>query len=230
MADKTKRLNKTKEKEEIIYNFLRDYTLKYGYPPTVREIVDNPKCGIKSTASAKQYLDYLAEDGKIIKSASKFRAIEVVDVKKAMPDQPLADDSLESVNATRIPLLGNIAAGQPLYAAVEDSTKYTLPNDYFKIKFNNEMFLLQIKGHSMEKIGIMDGDVVLIKSQPTANNGQIVVAQIDGNEVTLKRYYNCGSYIKLKPENDDYDDIIVTPEQSFRILGIATGLMRNHIV
>ena len=140
----------------------------------------------------------------------------------------MADDSLSSVNATRIPLLGNIAAGQPLYAAVEDSQSYTLPNDYFEIK--NEMFLLQVKGHSMEKIGIMDGDIVLIKSQPTANNGQIVVAQIDGNEVTLKRFYNCGSYIKLKPENDDYDDIIVTPDQSFRILGIAKGLMRNHIV
>lgn len=228
MAEKTKRLNKTIEKADIIYNFLREYTLKYGYPPTVREIVDNPKCGIKSTASAKQYLDLLAEDGKIIKSASKFRAIEVVDVKKPVPDKPLADDSLSSVNATRIPLLGNIAAGQPLYAAVEDSQSYTLPNDYFEIK--NEMFLLQVKGHSMEKIGIMDGDIVLIKSQPNANNGQIVVAQIDGNEVTLKRFYNCGSYIKLKPENDDYDDIIVTPDQSFRILGIAKGLMRNHIV
>ncbi len=228
MAEKTKRLNKTIEKADIIYNFLREYTLKYGYPPTVREIVDNPKCGIKSTASAKQYLDLLAEDGKIIKSASKFRAIEVVDVKKDVPESPLAEDSLESLNATRIPLLGNIAAGQPLYAAVEDSQSYTLPNDYFEIK--NEMFLLQVKGHSMEKIGIMDGDIVLIKSQPTANNGQIVVAQIDGNEVTLKRFYNCGSYIKLKPENDDYDDIIVTPDQSFRILGIAKGLMRNHIV
>ena len=228
MAEKTKSLHKTIEKADIIYNFLREYTLKYGYPPTVREIVDNPKCGIKSTASAKQYLDLLAEDGKIIKSASKFRAIEVVDVKKPVPDKPLADDSLSSVNATRIPLLGNIAAGQPLYAAVEDSQSYTLPNDYFEIK--NEMFLLQVKGHSMEKIGIMDGDIVLIKSQPTANNGQIVVAQIDGNEVTLKRFYNCGSYIKLKPENDDYDDIIVTPDQSFRILGIAKGLMRNHIV
>ena len=82
----------------------------------------------------------------------------------------------------------------------------------------------------MEKVGILDGDVVLVKSQPTANNGQIIVAQIDGNEVTLKRFYNCGSYIKLKPENDDYDDIIVRPDQDFRILGIATGLMRNHIM
>jgi len=228
MESKTKRLNKTVEKAEIIYNFLREYTLKYGYPPTVREIVDNPKCGIKSTASAKQYLDILAEDGKIIKSASKFRAIEVVDVKKEKNENPLTEDSLDSMNATRVPLLGNIAAGQPLYAAVEDSRSYTMPSDFFTIK--NEMFLLQVKGHSMEKVGILDGDIVLIKSQPTAMNGQIVVAQIDGNEVTLKRFYNCGSYIKLKPENDEYDDIIVRPDQSFRILGIATGLMRNHIV
>ena len=228
MESKTKRLNKTVEKAEIIYNFLREYTLKYGYPPTVREIVDNPKCGIKSTASAKQYLDILAEDGKIIKSASKFRAIEVVDVKKEKNENHLTEDSLDSMNATRVPLLGNIAAGQPLYAAVEDSRSYTMPSDFFTIK--NEMFLLQVKGHSMEKVGILDGDIVLIKSQPTAMNGQIVVAQIDGNEVTLKRFYNCGSYIKLKPENDEYDDIIVRPDQSFRILGIATGLMRNHII
>ncbi len=228
MEKKAKRLNKTVEKAEIIYNFLREYTLKYGYPPTVREIVDNPKCNIKSTASAKQYLDILAEDGKIVKSASKFRAIEVVDVKKEKPENPFVENTLDSVNATKVPLLGNIAAGQPLYAAVEDSRSYSMPNDFFTIK--NEMFLLQVKGNSMENVGILDGDVVLVKSQPTANNGQIIVAQIDGEAVTLKRFYNCGSYIKLKPENDNYDDIIVTPDQSFRILGIATGLMRNHIV
>lgn len=228
MDKQPKRLDKTIEKAQIIYDFLRDYTLKYGYPPTVREIVDNPKCGIKSTASAKHYLDVLAEQGRIVKSASKFRALEVVDAKREKPDHPLIEDSLESLNATRVPLLGNIAAGQPLYAAVEDSKSYSMPNDFFSIK--NEMFLLQVKGHSMEKVGILDGDVVLVKSQPTANNGQIIVAQIDGNEVTLKRFYNCGSYIKLKPENDDYDDIIVRPDQDFRILGIATGLMRNHIM
>ena len=222
------RRNKTEEKAAVIYEFLKEYTLKYGYPPTVREIADNPKCGIKSTASAKQYLDRLAADGKIVKSASKFRAIEVVGVKKEKPENPLLDSQEEALLATKVPLLGNIAAGQPLYAAVEDSVSYAMPNDYFTIK--NEMFLLKVKGDSMEQMGILDGDVVLIKSQPTANNGQIVVAQIDGNEVTLKRYFNCGSYIKLKPENDRYDDIIVTPEQQFRILGIATGLMRNRIM
>ena len=229
MGEKTVvRRNKTEEKAAIIYEFLKEYTLKYGYPPTVREIADNPKCGIKSTASAKQYLDRLAEDGKIVKSASKFRAIEVVGVKKEKPENPLLDSQAEALNATKVPLLGNIAAGQPLYAAVEDSVSYSMPNDFFTIK--NEMFLLQVKGDSMEQVGILNGDVVLIRSQPTAQNGQIVVAQIDGNEVTLKRFYNCGSYIKLKPENDRYEDIIITPEHQFRILGVATGLMRNHIV
>ena len=82
----------------------------------------------------------------------------------------------------------------------------------------------------MINMGILDGDIVLVKSQNTANNGQIVVAQIDGENVTLKRYYNCGSYIKLKPENDEMEDIIITHEHTFRILGVATGLMRNHIV
>ncbi len=222
------RRDKTTEKANAIYKFLLDYTNKYGYPPTVREIVDNPACGIKSTASAKQYLDRLAEDNKIIKTASKFRAIDVVGADKTKKEYKYAEGTAESINATKVPLLGNIAAGQPLYAAVEDSRSYSMPNDFFTIK--NEMFLLQVKGTSMEKVGILDGDVVLIKSQPTAQNGQIIVAQIDGNEVTLKRFYNCGSYIKLKPENDSMSDIIVTPDQEFRILGIATGLMRNHIV
>ena len=222
------RRDKTKEKAEKIYNFLLSYTNKYGYPPTVREIVDNPECGIKSTASAKQYLDRLAEDNKIVKTASKFRAIDVVGADKTKKDYKYAEGTTESLNAIKVPLLGNIAAGQPLYAAVEDSRSYTMPSDFFTIK--NEMFLLQVKGTSMENVGILDGDVVLIKSQPTAQNGQIIVAQIDGNEVTLKRFYNCGSYIKLKPENDNMSDIIVTPDQEFRILGIATGLMRNHIV
>ena len=221
------RRNKTEEKAAVIYDFLKEYTLKYGYPPTVREIADNPKCGIKSTASAKQYLDRLAADGKIVKSASKFRAIEVVGVKKEKPENPLLSSQQEALDATKVPLLGNIAAGQPLYAAVEDSRSYAMPNDFFSIK--SEMFLLQVKGESMQDMGILDGDVVLIKSQPTARDGQIVVAQIDNEAVTLKRFYNCGSYIKLHPENKRMEDIIVTSDQQFRILGVATGLMRNHI-
>ena len=82
----------------------------------------------------------------------------------------------------------------------------------------------------MINCGILDGDIVLVKSQNTANNGQIVVAQIDREDVTMKRYYNCGSYIKLKPENDNMEDIIVTPDKFFRILGIPTGLLRNHLI
>ena len=222
------RRSKTEEKAAIIYKFLIDYTEEFGYPPSVREIVDNPACGIKSTASAKQYLDRLAADNKIVKSSSKFRAFKVIGASKKDPKDAILDSPEDALFATNVPLLGNIAAGQPLYAAVDNSRSYAMPNDFFSIK--SEMFLLQVKGDSMEQMGILDGDVVLIKSQPTANNGQIVVAQIDGNEVTLKRFYNCGSYIKLKPENDKYNDIIVTSDQQFRILGVATGLMRNHIV
>ena len=215
------------------YNDLIEQIKKIGIKPSDTVIIHSSMKSIGDVEGGADtvidaFKDYLAEDGKIVKSASKFRALEVVDAKREKPEHPLVEDTLESLNATRVPLLGNIAAGQPLYAAVEDSRSYSMPNDFFSIK--SEMFLLQVKGHSMEKVGILDGDVVLVKSQPTANNGQIIVAQIDGNEVTLKRFYNCGSYIKLKPENDDYDDIIVTPDQGFRILGIATGLMRNHIM
>ena len=81
----------------------------------------------------------------------------------------------------------------------------------------------------MRNIGILNGDMVLVRQQQVARDGDIVVAQIDNNEVTLKRFYNCGSYIRLRPENDEMSDIIVTSDREFRILGVATGLMRNKI-
>ena len=91
------------------------------------------------------------------------------------------------------------------------------------------MFLLNVKGESMKNIGIYNGDMVLVKQQSVARDGEVIVAQIDNNEVTLKRFFNCGTYIRLRPENDDMSDIIITKEREYRILGIATGLMRNRI-
>lgn len=215
--------SKSQGKCDTILAFIKLFILKNGYPPTVREIVASPECDIKSTASAKSYIDRLVREGKIVKTGKKNRAIEIVGFSTSV-----MGDQIESSNTTKIPVLGNIAAGQPLLAAVENDRAYSLPNDYFAVK--NQNFLLQVKGTSMIEAGILDGDMVLIKAQSDAANGQIVVAQIDNEEVTLKRYYNCTSYIKLKPENSSMEDIIVSPSQSFRILGVAIGLMRNHIL
>ena len=228
---KSKTIEKTAEKCSLTLDFIRKFVDEKGYPPTVREICS--QVGFKSTASAKYYLDKLEEQGAIRKGDNKNRAIEIVDKSTAETPLPqITSDNIKNVNEVfsnliSVPMLGNVAAGSPLFADVENDTSYTIPGDYFNCK--GQMFLLNVKGESMKNIGIFNGDMVLVKQQSVARDGEVVVAQIDNNEVTLKRFFNCGTYIRLRPENDDMSDIIVTKDREFRILGIATGLMRNRI-
>ena len=235
---KSKTIEKTAEKCVKTLEFMKDFLEKNGYPPTVREICNN--VGFKSTASAQYYLDKLEEQGEIRKGDNKNRAIEIVNktftnsvkenaksVVSEITDNNLINSKEVFSNLVTIPMLGNVAAGAPLFADVENDTSYTVPSDYFNCR--GQMFLLNVKGESMKNIGILNGDLVLVKQQNVAKDGDIVVAQIDNNEVTLKRFYNCGSYIRLKPENDEMSDIIVTSDREFRILGLAVGLMRNKI-
>ena len=234
---KGKTIEKTAEKCAKTLEFIKEFLDSNGYPPTVREICAN--VGYKSTASAQYYLDKLAEQGEIRKGDNKNRAIEIVN-KSVAPsmvdnnsnnidavDNSIIDSQELFTNLVTIPMLGNVAAGAPLYADVENDTTYTVPSDYFNCR--GQMFLLNVKGESMKNIGILNGDLVLVRQQSVAKDGDVIVAQIDNNEVTLKRFYNCGSYIRLKPENDEMSDIIVTQDREFRILGVATGLMRNKI-
>jgi len=231
---KGKTIEKTAEKCNKTLDFIKKFSEEKGYPPTVREIC--AQIGFKSTASAKYYLDKLEEQGAIKKGENKNRAIEIVEKKSNLlstehisEDEIVSDSNADELfaNLIKIPMLVNVAAGSPLYADVENDTSYTIPSDYFNCK--GQMFLLNVKGESMRNIGILNGDMVLVRQQQVARDGDIVVAQIDNNEVTLKRFYNCGSYIRLRPENDEMSDIIVTSDREFRILGVATGLMRNKI-
>lgn len=221
----TKTIEKTAEKCTKTLEFIKKFVETNGYPPTVREICS--QVGFKSTASAKYYLDKLEEQGVIKKGGNKNRAIEVVNKESDSlpPELKLPKDVFH--NTITIPMLGNVAAGAPLYADVENDSSYAIPSDYFNCK--GRMFLLNVKGESMKNIGIYNGDMVLVRQQEVARDGDIIVAQIDNNEVTLKRYYHCGSYIRLHPENDQMSDIIVSSDRDFKILGIATGLMRNKI-
>ncbi len=235
---KSKTIEKTAEKCIKTLEFIKDFLDKNGYPPTVREICNN--VGFKSTASAQYYLDKLEEQGEIRKGDNKNRAIEIVNktstnsvidnnisVVSEIEENNIVNSKEVFSNLVTIPMLGNVAAGAPLFADVENDTSYTVPSDYFNCR--GQMFLLNVKGESMKNIGILNGDLVLVKQQNVAKDGDVVVAQIDNNEVTLKRFYNCGSYIRLKPENDEMSDIIVTSDREFRILGLAVGLMRNKI-
>ncbi len=235
---KSKTIEKTAEKCIKTLEFIKDFLDKNGYPPTVREICNN--VGFKSTASAQYYLGKLEEQGEIRKGDNKNRAIEIVNktstnsvidnnisVVSEIAENNIVNSKEVFSNLVTIPMLGNVAAGAPLFADVENDTSYTVPSDYFNCR--GQMFLLNVKGESMKNIGILNGDLVLVKQQNVAKDGDVVVAQIDNNEVTLKRFYNCGSYIRLKPENDEMSDIIVTSDREFRILGLAVGLMRNKI-
>ena len=230
---KSKTIEKTAEKCSITLEFIRKFVDENGYPPTVREICNT--VGFKSTASAKYYLDKLEENGSIRKCGNKNRAIEIVNKVATDKQSDLVTFKSDNIakfedgfsNTINVPMLGNVAAGAPLFADVENDVSYAIPSDFFNCK--GQTFLLSVKGESMKNIGILSGDLVLVRQQDVAHDGEIVVAQIDNNEVTLKRFYNCGSYVRLRPENDDMSDIIVTADKEFKILGVATGLMRNKI-
>ena len=205
--------SKSAQKLEQTYQFIKEFVARNNYPPSVREICS--VVGFKSTASAQYYLTKLEENGLIRKSGGKNRTIEIVDNDKA-PSQDFA----------QVPFLGNITAGEPLLAAVEVDQTYTLPSDFFR--YDDKSFLLKVKGSSMIDIGILDGDMVLINAQNTANDGDIIVAQIDNEEVTLKRFFKEKDHIRLHPENSFMSDIIVEPDRQFRILGVISGLLRNQ--
>lgn len=209
---------KSEDKVLQTLKFISEFVAKYNYPPSVREICAH--VGFKSTASAQYYINKLEESGKIKRNSGKNRTIEIL-----APE--FMRTSTDDKNIVNVPMLGNIAAGEPLFAGVKDDECIGISPEYFNT--SGELFMLTVKGTSMVNAGILDGDTVLIRKQPTAYNGQIIAAMIDNNEVTLKRFYKESECVRLKPENDNMDDIIVDPSHDFAILGIAVGLMRNNI-
>lgn len=209
---------KSDDKELQTLQFISEFVSKFNYPPSVREICAN--VGFRSTASAQYYINKLVDSGKIRRNTGKNRTLEII-----APEFIRA--SHDESKMRRVPMLGNIAAGQPLFAGVTDDEYIDISPEFFNT--SGDLFMLTVKGTSMVNVGILDGDTVLIRKQPTAYDGQIIAAMIDNNEVTLKRFFKDGDAIRLKPENDNMDDIIVDSGHDFTILGVAVGLMRNNI-
>ncbi len=209
---------KSDDKELQTLQFISEFVSKFNYPPSVREICAN--VGFRSTASAQYYINKLVDSGKIRRNTGKNRTLEII-----APEFIRA--SHDESKMRRVPMLGNIAAGQPLFAGVTDDEYIDISPEFFNT--SGDLFMLTVKGTSMVNIGILDGDTVLIRKQPTAYDGQIIAAMIDNNEVTLKRFFKDGDTIRLKPENDNMDEIIVDSGHDFTILGVAVGLMRNNI-
>ena len=200
-------MSELKDKQLLIYEFLKDFTSQKGYPPTVREICK--AVGLKSTSSVHGHLKQLEKEGLIKRDPTKPRALEIVDsvIKKEM---------------INVPIIGKVTAGLPILANENIEDSFPLPLDY--VKHNNDLFMLKVSGSSMIKAGILDGDLAIIEKTQTASNGDKIVALIE-NEATLKTFYRENDYIRLQPENDEMEPIIV---DNCSILGKLIGIYRTY--
>ena len=200
---------KSRNKMQAVLNFINEYNAEYGYSPTVREICT--KLDIKSTASAYYYMEKLNEEGLLSKSPNKNRAV-----------------NFRKNASVNIPLIGTVTAGQPIFAYENYEDYYSFPAGSFR---GNDLFMLNVVGTSMINAGIRDGDLVLIRRQSTAENGQIVACLVDGQDATLKRFRCQKGMVILQPENPYYEPKII-PLQDFeqglaRIVGVAVKLVRE---
>ncbi len=195
-------------KQQEILDYIKKVTLERGYPPAVREICDAVR--LRSTSSVHAHLETLEKNGYIRRDPSKPRAIEIIDDSFQMVRQEL----------TSIPIVGQVAAGLPILAEQNINGYFPLPMD---IVPNNEVFVLKVKGESMINIGIMDGDQSFVECCNTAANGDVVVALID-DSATVKTFYKEDGHIRLQPENDNMDPIIV---EDCQIVGKVFGVFRR---
>ena len=200
----------TKRQSEVL-NFIKEFMVSHGYPPTVREICNS--LGLSSPATAHSHLAQLESKGYIKKNSNKNRAIELLVNNEFLTKK---DDVIE------VPLLGKITAGNPIEAIERPDEYFSLPA--YLIPKQKEVFTLKVSGESMINAGIFDGDIVIVERTNTARNGEIVVAMTDENEVTLKTFYKENGYFRLQPENDTMEPFIF---QNITILGRAIGLYRK---
>lgn len=194
-------------KQREILECIKNEILNKGYPPAVREICE--AVHLKSTSSVHAHLESLEKNGYIRRDPTKPRAIEIID---------------DNFNLTRrevvnVPIIGSVAAGQPILAVENIESYFPVPAEMMP---NQEAFMLKVKGESMINAGIFDGDRVLVQKQQTAQNGEIVVALIE-DSATVKTFYKEADHIRLQPENDALEPIIVT---DCIILGKVFGVFR----
>ena len=196
----------TKKQTEIL-DYIKSHILNKGYPPSVRDI--GLAVNLKSTSSVHSHLETLEKNGYIRRDPTKPRTIEIID---------------DNFNLTRremvnVPVIGQVAAGQPILAAENIESYFPIPAEYMP---NNKTFMLKVKGESMINAGICNGDTILVEQQNTARNGDMVVALIE-DSATVKTFYKEDGYIRLQPENDTMDPIIVN---DCEILGKVFGVFR----
>ena len=194
-------------KQKEILEYIKEEILKRGYPPAVREICE--AVHLKSTSSVHSHLETLEKNGYIRRDPTKPRAIEI------------CDDSFQMVRTEMVslPVVGQVAAGQPILAQQNIDNYFPVPAEFVP---KGESFILKVKGDSMMNVGIYNGDQIFVQCCNTARNGDIVVALVD-DSATVKTFYKENGYIRLQPENDSMEPIIVDDCQ---ILGKVFGVFR----
>ncbi len=201
------------ERQQAIYDFIA-HAIRAGGPPTIREIMD--VFGINSTNGVRTTLETLEKKGYIRRRARRSRGIELVDYVRP---------AVLSADLREVPLIGRVAAGTPILAT--QNIENTLNVDASLVPASGDVFALRIHGESMCNAGILDGDIVIARQQDRAERGDIVVALL-GDEATVKRYAPDPDSIRLLPENEAFDPIVVQPDaDGFSIAGKVVGLMRR---
>lgn len=208
-----------KEREQKILDYMKEEIRTKGYPPTVREIC--AALGIRSTSTAHKDIENLVRHGYLVKDPSKPRALMVVDPSEDQGHTSYAGGPARH-DIVDIPIVGRVAAGTPILAEQNIEDSFPLPARYAASGTN---YMLKVRGESMIEAGIMDGDLILVQQAETANNGEIVVAMIDGfeSEATVKTFYREDGHIRLQPENSSMSPIIVN---DVKILGKVKGVFR----
>ena len=201
---------KITEKQTEILEYIKKEILAKGYPPTVRDICT--VVNLKSTSSVHAHLESLEKNGYIRRDPTKPRAIEIID----------DNFSLTRREMVNVPMIGRVAAGEPILATQNIENYFPIPAEFMP---NGEVFMLKIKGDSMINVGILDGDWIVVEKQNTARNGEIVVALVE-DSATVKTFYKENGHIRLQPENDNLDPIIVP---DCIIMGKVISLYRQFV-
>ena len=194
-------------RQRQILDYIKEFVVEHSFPPTIREISDRFDISVKG---AYDHVKALERKSAIRCNNNRSRAIEVLDGKDGGPV------------VKRIPLLGRVAAGRPIFAEENLDGNVEMPTSMLK---GQEHFALQVSGDSMIGAGIFDGDIAVVTKQPTAENGEIVVAMVDDEAVTLKRFYRESNRVKLQAENPTYPPIYT---QEVRILGRLAHVIRSY--
>ncbi len=204
-------MTKLTDAQSVIYRFILTQQQQNGFPPTVREICD--AVGLKSPSSVHRYLKQLSDQGLLIGDPNKKRAY--------------AAAQKHETSTETVPLLGKVAAGVPITSYENREDAFAIPSLLLHRSGGDSAFMLRVDGESMRDAGIRDRDIIVVEQGLPADDGRIVVARVDGEDVTVKRIFHTGNTIELRPENGAFQPMFFSPER-VEILGCVTGLMRSY--